>query len=218
MFLTSTEAGKRLGIDKQTIREWHKNGKLIPDYITQGGQRRYSEEQINAYLADKQGKKARKVIGYCRVSSIKQKEDLERQVERMKLYLTAQGRPFEIIEDIGSGINYNKKGIKELINLICKGEVEKITVLYKDRLMRFGFDLFKNMCEQFNTMIEIAEINAKTEQEELVEDLVQIITVFSCKLQGKRAKRTREMIKELIENVQGYESSAAADGGTEEKT
>ena len=215
MFLTSAEAGKRLGVDKQTIREWHKEGKLIPDYITQGGHRKYSEEQINAFLANKQERKERKVIGYCRVSSFKQKADLERQTERMKLYLTAQGKPFEIIEDIGSGINYDKKGIHELINLICRREVEKVVILYKDRLMRFGFDLFKNMCDQFNTAIEIVEINAKTEQEELVEDLVQIITVFSCKLQGGRAKQTREMIKELVKNVQVDESSTAADGGTD---
>jgi len=216
MFLTSTEAGKRLGVDKQTIRVWHKTGKLIPDYITQGGHRMYSEAQINAYLANKQGVKERKIVGYCRVSSPKQRADLERQVERMKLYLTAQGKPFEIIEDVGSGINYTKKGIQELINLICRGEIEKIVVLYKDRLMRFGFDLFKSICDRHDTVIEVVELNAKTEQEELVEDLVQIITVFSCKLQGKRAKRTREMIKELVKNVQGDENSVTADGGTEE--
>jgi predicted site-specific integrase-resolvase len=93
-----------LGVDKQTIRDWHKKGKLVPEYITQGGQRRYSEEQINAYLANKQNKTERKVIGYCRVSSNKKKGDLGRQTERMKLYLSAQGRPFEIIEDVGSGI------------------------------------------------------------------------------------------------------------------
>jgi excisionase family DNA binding protein len=170
MFLTSTEAGKRLGVDKQTIRDWHKKGKLIPEYITQGGQRRYSEAQINAYLTNKRLPKERKVIGYCRVSSPKQKGDLDRQAERMKLYLTAQGNPFEIIEDVGSGIDYNKKGIQELIKLICRGEVEKVVVLYKDRLARFGFDLFKSICEQFNTEIEVVELNAKTEQEELVED------------------------------------------------
>lgn len=216
MFLTTTEAGKRLGIDKQTIRDWHKKGKLIPDYITPGGQRRYSEEQISSYMAEKQGAKERKVIGYCRVSSPKQKADLERQAERMKLYLTAQGKPFEIIEDIGSGVDYNKRGIRELINLICRGEVEKVVVLYKDRLMRFGFDLFKSICEQFNTMIEVVEINAKTEQRELAEDLVQIITMLSSKVQGKRTKRTKE-IKELIAHVQGDENPTAADGGTGEE-
>ena len=215
MFLTTAEAGKRLGIDKQTIRVWHKEGKLIPEYITQGGHRKYSEEQINAFLANRQEQKERKVIGYCRVSSPKQKADLERQAERVKLYLTAQGKPFEIIEDIGSGTNYDKKGIRELINLICRREVEKVVVLYKDRLMRFGYELFKNMCDQFNTGIEIVEMNAKTEQEELVEDLVQIITVFSCKLQGRRAKQTREMIKEFVKNVQVDENSASADSGTD---
>jgi excisionase family DNA binding protein len=218
VFLTSTEAGKRLGVDKQTIRDWHKKGKLIPAYITQGGQRRYSEEQINAYLITTQGKKERKIIGYCRVSSPKQKSDLERQIERMKLYLTAQGRPFEIIEDVGSGINYNKQGIQELVGLICRGEVEKIVILYKDRLMRFGFDLFKSVCDQYNTMIEVIETNAKTEQEELVEDLVQIITVYSCKLNGRRAKRTKEMIKEIVGNVQCNKNPAPADAGTVDQT
>jgi predicted site-specific integrase-resolvase len=217
MFLTSTEAGKRIGVDKQTIRVWHKTGKLIPEYVTQGGQRRYSEEQINAFLSSKQNKSERKVIGYCRVSSAKQKGDLERQIERIKLYLTAQGRPFEVIEDVGSGINYNKKGLQELIRLICRGEVEKVVVLYKDRLMRFGFDLFKSICEQYNTLIEIVDISQKTDQEELVEDLVQIVTVFSCKLQGQRAKKTKEMIKELVKNVQNNENTASADGGAGEE-
>ena len=126
-------------------------------------------------------------------------------------------KPFEIIDDVGGGINYEKKGIQKLVNLVCGGEVEKIVVLYKDRLMRLGVELFKNMCDQFNTAIEIVETTTKTEQEELVEDLVQIITVFSCKLQGKRAKKTREMIKEILNNVQSDESAIAADSGAGEE-
>ena len=83
----------------------------------------------------------RKVFGYCRVSSPKQKDDLERQVENIKTYLYAQGRPFEIITDIGSGINYRKKGLQDLIRKIESNQAEKVVILYKDRLLRFGFDL-----------------------------------------------------------------------------
>ena len=137
------------------------------------------------------------VFGYCRVSSNKQKDDLERQIENMKLYLTAQGKSFEIISDIGSGINYKKKGLQELLKRISGNQVEKVVVLYKDRLLRFGFELVEYIASLYHCEIEIIDHTEKTEQQELVEDLVQIITVFSCKLQGKRANKAKKMIQEL---------------------
>jgi len=114
--------------------------------------------------------------------------------------LTAQGKPFEIISDIGSGINYNKKGLRELLKLITQNKVEKVVVLYKDRLLRFGFELVEYISSLYNCDVEIIDNTEKTEQQELVEDLVQIITVFSCKLQGKRANKARKLVNELIEN------------------
>ena len=117
----------------------------------------------------------------------------------MKLYLTAQGKTFEIISDVGSGINYKKKGLKELIKRISQNKVEKVVVLYKDRLLRFGFELVEYIASLYNCDIEIIDNTEKSEQQELVEDLVQIITVFSCKLQGKRANKARKLVKELIE-------------------
>ena len=117
----------------------------------------------------------------------------------MKLYLTAQGKPFEIISDIGSGINYKKKGLKELIKRISQNKVEKVVVLYNDRLLRFGFELVEYIASLYNCDIEIIDNTEKSEQQELVEDLVQIITVFSCKLQGKRANKVRKLVRELIE-------------------
>ena len=140
-----------------------------------------------------------RIGGYCRVSSNKQKDDLERQIENMKLYLTAQGKPFEIISDIGSGINYKKKGLEELIKRISQNKVEKVVVLYKDRLLRFGFELVEYIASLYNCEIEIIDNTEKSEQQELVEELVQIITVFSCKLQGKRANKAKKLVKELIE-------------------
>ena len=140
----------------------------------------------------------RYVIGYCRVSSYKQKDDLERQINNMKLYLTSQGKPFKIITDIGSGINYEKKGLRDLIKAMTNNEVEKVVVLFKDRLVRFGFELISYIGSLYNCKIEVIDNTEKTEQQELVEDLVQIITVFSCKLQGKCANKAKQMVKELI--------------------
>ena len=112
----------------------------------------------------------------------------------------AKGYQFEIISDIESGINYNKKGLNQLIDMITNLEVDKIVVLYKDRLIRFGYELIENICEKYGTTIEIIDNTEKTEEQELVEDLIQIVTVFSCKLQGKRANKAKKMIKELLED------------------
>lgn len=189
-----------IDVSAQTLRNWEKSGKLIPDYKTSSGYRYYSQEQVDAITGNRANIENRITIGYCRVSSAKQKNDLERQIQNVKAYLLAQGSPFEIIEDIGSGINYNKKGLLELLQKVIDHKVEKIVVLYKDRLLRFGYELFENIVKSYGTSIEIIDNTEKTEQQELVEDLVQIITVFSCRLQGKRAKKTKEMIKELVKD------------------
>ena len=190
---------KILGVSAQTLRNGDKKGKLHPHHTSSNGYRYYSHEQLNQVMNVKPNLD-RIVIGYCRVSSNKQKDDLERQIENMKLYLTAQGKPFEIISDIGSGINYKKKGLKELMKRISQNKVDKVVVFYKDRLLRFGFELVEYIASLYDCDIEIIDHTEKTEQQELVEDLVQIITVFSCKLQGKRANKARKLVKELIDD------------------
>ena len=190
---------KILGVSAQTLRNGDKKGKLHPHHTSSNGYRYYSHEQLNQVMNVKPNLD-RIVIGYCRVSSNKQKDDLERQIENMKLYLTAQGKPFEIISDIGSGINYKKKGLKELMKRISQNKVDKVVVFYKDRLLRFGFELVEYIASLYDCNIEIIDHTEKTEQQELVEDLVQIITVFSCKLQGKRANKVRKLVKELIDD------------------
>lgn len=140
----------------------------------------------------------KKTIGYCRVSSNKQKDDLDRQIENVKTYMVARGYQFEIISDIGSGINYNKKGLNQLIDMITNSEIERIVILYKDRLLRFGFELIETLCAKYNVIIEIIDNTEKTEEQELVEDMIQIVTVFSCRLQGKRANKAKKIIKELV--------------------
>lgn len=114
--------------------------------------------------------------------------------------MIAKGYSFDIVTDIGSGINYNKKGLNQLIDMITNSEVEKIVILYKDRLLRFGFEIIENLCHKYGSTIEIIDNTEKTEEQELVEDLIQIVTVFSYRLQGKRANKAKKMIKELLED------------------
>ena len=192
---------KLIGKTTQTLRDWHKKGELIPHHVTPSGYRYYSQEQLHHFLNLKTlGTKTKKVIGYCRVSSNKQKDDLERQIDNVRTYMIAKGYQFEVITDIGSGINYNKKGLNQLIDMITNSEVEKIVILYKDRLLRFGYEIIENLCEKYGTTIEIIDNTERTEEQELVEDLIQIITVFSCRLQGKRANKAKKMIRELLES------------------
>ena len=150
-----------LGVTAQTLRNWDKVGKLKPAYIKSNGYRYYSEDSILSYTQERKTKKDLNVIGYARVSSKKQIDDLERQVNNLKLYLDNKYKDYDIITDIGSGINYTKKGILSLIDKINK-----------------------------------------TEDEELVEDLIQIITVFSCRLQGRRKSKTKEILDEFYKKMQ----------------
>lgn len=195
------EFSKLIGRSAQTLRNWDKSTKLLPNHTGSNGYRYYSHDQLKEVLNLKDELERDKIIiGYCRVSSNKQKDDLERQIDNMKIYLDSLNKSYEIITDIGSGINYKKKGLRDLLNKINNKEVDKIIVLYKDRLLRFGFELIEYMANLNGCEIEILDSTEKTQQEELVEDLIQIITVFSCRLQGRRASRTRKMIDELIKD------------------
>ena len=197
-YYTIRKVREMLGVSAQTLRNWDKSGKLRPHHRSVNGYRYYAKDDLNMLLGVKS--QNGKTIGYCRVSSTKQKDDLERHEENMKTYLLAQGKPFEIISDIGSGINFKRKGLQELIKGMANRSISKVVVLYKDRLTRFGFELIEYIAALYSCEIEVVDNTEKSEQQELVEDLVQIVTVFSCKLQGKRANKAKRIIKELTEN------------------
>lgn len=201
-YYSSKTVTKILGVTAQTLRNWDKVGKLKPAYIKSNGYRYYSEDSILSYTQERKTKKDLNVIGYARVSSKKQIDDLERQVNNLKLYLDNKYKDYDIITDIGSGINYTKKGILSLIDKINKKEVDVIVVLYKDRLLRFGFELVEYFARINNVKIEVLDKKNKTEDEELVEDLIQIITVFSCRLQGRRKSKTKEILDEFYKKMQ----------------
>ena len=191
-----------LGVTAQTLRNWDKEGKLKPSYVKSNGYRYYSEESILSYTQERKTKKNLNVVGYARVSRKKQTDDLERQVNNLKEYLSNKYDNFDIITDIGSGINYNKPGLLKLIEKINRKEVDLIVVLYKDRLLRFGFELVEHFANLNNVKIEVLDKLDKTQDEELVEDLVQIITVFSCKIQGKRKSKTKQILEDFSQKIQ----------------
>ena len=123
-------------------------------------------------------------------------------MNNIKQYLSSTHDSFDIITDIGSGINYKKPGLMKLIEKINKKEVDLIVVLYKDRLVRFGFELIEYFAALNNVKIEVLDKVDKNQDEELVEDLVQIITVFSCMIQGKRKGKTKQILSEFSQKIE----------------
>ena len=194
-----------LGVTAQTLRNWDKEGKLKPTYVKSNGYRYYSEEAILSYTQERKTKMNLNVIGYARVSSKKQSDDLERQVNNLEEYLSSKYDSFEIVTDIGSGINYNKPGLLKLIEKINKKEVDLIVVLYKDRLLRFGFELVEYFASLNNVKMLVLDKVDKNQDQELVEDLVQIITVFSCKIQGKRKSKTKKLLDDFSQKINEIE-------------
>jgi putative resolvase len=188
---TLKEACLLLGLHPRTIQKWDKQGK-IRVVRTPGGRRRIPESEIRRL----QGEKGiRSIIGYARVSSNTQKDDLERQVE----YLRQSGVQ-EVITDIGSGLNEKRKGFLRLLDRVLHNEVDKVVILYEDRLTRFGFDTLKKVFEAHGTTIEVLnQTNVKPPQQELVEDLITIISHFSGKLYGMRSRKQKEVVKRAKE-------------------
>lgn len=192
MKLSIKEASKFLGVAISTLRRWETEGKLKPER-TAGGHRRYDKSTL-LYFKKRKVSDKKLTVGYCRVSSSDQKEDLKRQVRYVTEYCIARGYQFRIIEDTGSGLNYNRKGLKELIDLILSREIERIVLNYKDRLIRFGYEILEKLCRVHNVDIEVINhTEDKTYEEELVEDVLSIITVFSAKLYGSRSRRVKKI-------------------------
>ena len=190
-----------LGVHPQTLRNWERNGRLAPDYISPGGTRRYkltSLMKVNRIeFSDPTDNK--KTIAYARVSSHDQKSDLDRQAKVLELYCAQHGYDYELIKDLGSGMNYQKKGLQKLLNMILQGDVGRLVITHKDRLLRFGAELIFSICEA--KQVEVIILNKGDEQpsfeEELAKDVLEIITVFSARLYGSRSKKNKKIIADL---------------------
>ncbi|MCP2727819.1 IS607 family transposase [Limnofasciculus baicalensis] len=192
--LSPQEAAHLLGVTVKTLHRWEADGK-IKSTRTLGGHRRYD---ITDLIGNKTGNEL--TVGYARVSNHDQKDNLTRQVLVLESYCAKNGWEFEIIQDLGSGINYKKKGLIRLIKLITSYQVERLVLTNKDRLLRFGSDLIFTLCESFGTeVIIINRSDDSTFEEDLTADVLEIITVFSARLYGSRSHQNKKIVEELRE-------------------
>lgn len=200
------QAAKLLGVHVQTLRNWERTGKLKPDSISPGGTRRYNQDkilQITGKELPEIEKDERITIAYARVSSHDQKADLQRQVQVLELYCAEHGYKYELITDLGSGMNYYKKGLTTLIQKILENNVRRLILTHKDRLLRFGAELIFSICEAKG--VEVVILNKGEEkasfEEDLANDVLEIITVFSARLYGSRSRKIKRIIEQLRDNI-----------------
>lgn len=193
-FISRREVLKTLHIHENTLYNMYKRNEI--ETIKVGRKILYN---LDKYLRDKgiTNIKSKRNICYCRVSSRKQKGDLERQIEYMeKKYPT-----YEIISDIGSGLNFKRKGLQKIIDYGIKGEVNELVVAYKDRLCRFGYELVETIINKYSNgeIVVINKSEEKTPTEEVVKDIVSIMNVYVAKINGLR-KYKKGMKSEIIKN------------------
>ncbi|MCA3268245.1 MAG: IS607 family transposase [Azospirillum sp.] len=199
------EAAKALGVSPQTLRRWEREGKAVPTEKTAGGRRRYDLAKLRPDLFRAESVADRKTVAYARVSSHDQKEDLERQKKILEMYCSAAGWTYEIVDDLGSGMNYRKKGLKRLIGGILDESIGRLVLTHKDRLLRFGAELIFALCEARN--VEVVILNRggdATFEEDLAKDVLEIITVFSARLYGSRSRKNKliiDGIKKVVEEA-----------------
>ena len=194
------EMAKRLNVSVKTLQRWDREGILIAKR-TPTDRRYYTEDQYLEYIGSST-KSKRKTIAYVRVSGTNQKDDLRNQIMFIRNYVNAKGEILDdVIEDIGSGLNYNRKHWNDLLlNQIPKGEIEKIYITYKDRFVRFGFDWFERFCNHYNCEIVVINNADTSPQKELVDDLISIIHVFSCRIYGLRKYKKDISLDESLQD------------------
>ena len=196
-----TEAAAQLGVHPQTLRRWANAGKITVAGKTPGGHRLFDLKEVAAIIKSPTNRvlpTKKPTVAYARVSSHDQKDDLKRQVQCLELFCSSNGWEFELIKDLGSGMNYNKKGLKTLIKKLCNQEVSRLVVTHKDRLLRFGSELIFAISEQVGC--EVVVINASEDspyEEDLTKDVLEIITVFSARLYGLRSHNNKKIIESL---------------------
>ncbi|MBU1558058.1 IS607 family transposase [Patescibacteria group bacterium] len=190
-YLCIVKVAEFFGVSCQTIRNWEKEGYLKESKRTRGNHRRFLSEDIF------EEEKEKGTVIYSRVSSHEQKEDLKRQTESLQEYCKENKiENVEIIEDIGSGINYKKSGLKKLIKKITLGKIKRIVISFKDRLLRFGLEILEQICLLKDVELVILHDKAQKGYEyALAEDVLSILTVYSAKIYGKRSHQNRSKTK-----------------------
>ncbi len=191
------EMAKLINVSVKTLQRWDKKG-LLPAYRTPTDRRYYTHEQYLNYVGSSNIKKNNKsIVIYARVSNPGQKDNLDNQVTFLRQFANGRGLIVdEVIKDTGSGLNYNRKEWNKLIDRVINLEVDTIIISHKDRFMRFGYDWFERLCNKYGCKILIVNNEDLSPQEEMLQDLISIIHVFSCKIYGLR-KYKKKIIEEI---------------------
>ncbi len=180
------EFAKKLNISVKTLQRWDKAG-ILKAHRSPTGRRYYTETQYLEYIGQPEKEEKRSVIIYARVSSSGQKDDLKNQISFLREYANAKGIIVdEVVTDIGSGLNFKRKKWNEILTRAQNREISKILIAHKDRFVRFGFEWYQQWLSQYGVEIEIVKNEELSPEKEMVEDLISVIHVFSCRIYGLR--------------------------------
>lgn len=189
-------AAKHLGVSQDTLRRWERAGKISVER-TARGHRRFDLSKLLGRNPESI-KSKQHTIAYARVSSHDQKSDLDRQAQVLENFCSSHGWTYEIIQDLGSGLNFEKRGLKKLMQTICSGKMDRLVLTHKDRLLRFGSELVFALCEQMGVEVVIMNKSEGTRfEDDLVQDVLEIITVFSARLYGARSRKNQKLLQSL---------------------
>lgn len=191
-----------LGVSVKTLQRWDRDG-ILKANRTPTDRRYYTYDQYLQFKGINTVEDNREIVIYARVSTRNQKDDLKNQVEFLKTFCNSKGMIVsQCIEDFGSGLNYNRKKWNQLLNEVMENKIKTIVISNKDRFIRFGYDWFEKFCDKFHTSIIVVNNETLSPNEELVQDIISILHVFSCRLYGlrkykKQIKEDEEIAKEL---------------------
>lgn len=191
-YLRIGEVTYMLHVSLSTMYRWSKSNKLKENFRTLGNHRRYSFEKIEQRFFPRRRARPEKTVVYCRVSSHDQKKDLLTQEEKLLNYCKVNNyHEVEVIRDLGSGLNYGKKGLLKLIDLILNRKIARLIINHKDRLLRFGSEIIFKLCVHYKVKVIMLEEKVLTFEESLVSNVIELMTVFCAKLYGKRSHKNK---------------------------
>jgi excisionase family DNA binding protein len=196
-FISIGKVCELLGISLSTAYRWLKSGKITEDFRTLWQHRRFNEQDLVKQFIKPDSSNLLTVL-YARVSSHDQKADLLTQENKLLDFANkSQLTNIKLISDLGSGLNYKKKGLKQLLNLILTQQMNTLIVNHKDRLLRFGSELIFTLCNHFNIEVIVLEEKELSFDETLTHDVIELMTVFCAKLYGKRSHKNKLSIKAI---------------------
>lgn len=186
------EFAQLIGKSSQTLRNWNRSGILKPAMINENGRKLYSKEQLDQFIQNEE----RLVIGFCRVNRKSRSHELERQVQLLKDYMDDRDWNYQIISEIGSGLDYKRKGLSEVLSLVLEHKVAKLIAVRRDSLVRYGYELIETICKANGCAVEYME--DIVDSDDYCSDIASIIKYFNYDFEGKRADKAKRKIREFI--------------------